>query len=120
MRYWPPTKRRGMAEAILKRERVRDYLLELIETHPAGAPIPAERVLCQQLSVSRPTVRSAVEELVNTGLQVRQHGRGTFVNRDKITQEMVSGTGSMSLPQASGTWEARVLEHARVRSREHT
>jgi GntR family transcriptional regulator len=103
-----------MAEAILKRERVRDYLLELIETHPAGAPIPAERVLCQQLSVSRPTVRSAVEELVNTGLLVRQHGRGTFVARAKITQEMVSGTGSMSLPRASGTWESRVLEHARI------
>jgi GntR family transcriptional regulator len=103
-----------MAEAILKRERVRDYLLELIETHPAGAPIPAERVLCQQLSVSRPTVRSAVEELVNTGLLVRQHGRGTFVARAKITQEMVSGDTSMSLPQAGGRWESRVLEHARI------
>ncbi len=103
-----------MGEAILKREQVRDYLLELIETHPAGAPIPAERVLCQQLSVSRPTVRSAVDELVNTGLLVRQHGRGTFVAKAKITQEMVSGTGSMSLPRASGTWESRVLEHARV------
>ncbi|MFS8097017.1 GntR family transcriptional regulator [Lentzea alba] len=101
-----------MGEAILKRERVRDHLLELIETHPAGAPIPAERVLCQQLSVSRPTVRSAVEELVNTGLLIRQHGRGTFVARPKIAQEMVSGP--MSLPQASGTWESRVLEHARI------
>ncbi|MBY8852715.1 GntR family transcriptional regulator, partial [Saccharothrix sp. MB29] len=68
-----------MAEPILKRERVRDYLLELIETHPPGAPIPAERVLCARLSVSRPTLRSAVDELVNTGLLVRQHGRGTFV-----------------------------------------
>ncbi|HUQ56100.1 GntR family transcriptional regulator [Lentzea sp.] len=103
-----------MGEAILKREQVRDYLLELIETHPAGAPIPAERVLCQQLSVSRPTVRSAVDELVNTGLLVRQHGRGTFVARAKITQELVSGTGSMSLPRAGGTWSSRVLEHARV------
>ncbi|MFI6095846.1 GntR family transcriptional regulator [Lentzea sp. NPDC051213] len=103
-----------MGEAILKRERVRDYLLELIETHPAGAPIPAERVLCQQLSVSRPTVRSAVEELVNTGLLIRQHGRGTFVARAKITQELVSDHNSMTLPQAGGTWDSRVLEHARI------
>lgn len=104
-----------MAEPILKREQVRDYLLELIETHPAGAPIPAERVLCQQLSVSRPTVRSAVEELVNTGLLVRQHGRGTFVARAKITQELVSDHHhSMTLPQAGGRWESRVLEHARI------
>lgn len=101
-----------MAEPILKRERVRDYLLELIETHPAGAPIPAERTLCQLLSVSRPTVRSAVEELVNTGLLSRQHGRGTFVARAKITQELVSDTATV--PQAGGRWESRVLEHARI------
>ncbi|MDQ2588048.1 MULTISPECIES: GntR family transcriptional regulator [Saccharothrix] len=103
-----------MAEPILKRERVRDYLLELIETHPPGAPIPAERVLCARLSVSRPTLRSAVDELVNTGLLVRQHGRGTFVAPAKITQELVSGDRAMTLPQAGGAWTSRVLEHARV------
>ncbi|MFC6092672.1 GntR family transcriptional regulator [Saccharothrix lopnurensis] len=103
-----------MAEPILKRERVRDYLLELIETHPPGAPIPAERTLCRQLSVSRPTLRSAVDELVNTGLLIRQHGRGTFVAPAKITQELVSGDRAMTVPQASGVWTSRVLEHARI------
>ncbi len=103
-----------MGEPILKRELVRDHLLELIETHPSGAPIPAERVLCHQLSVSRPTVRSAVEELVNLGLLVRQHGRGTFVARAKITQELVSDSHAMTAPAASGTWSSRVLEHAKL------
>ena len=103
-----------MAEPILKRERVRDYLLELIETHPPGAPIPAERVLCAQLSVSRPTLRSAVDELVNTGLLIRQHGRGTFVAPAKITQELVSADRAMTVPQAGGAWTSRVLEHARI------
>lgn len=103
-----------MAGAILKRERVRDFLLELIETHPPGAPLPAERILCQRLSVSRPTLRSAVAELVNTGLLVRQHGRGTFVAPAKITQELVSDDRAMVLPQAAGTWTSRVLEFATV------
>ncbi|MBB5802325.1 GntR family transcriptional regulator [Saccharothrix ecbatanensis] len=115
--YWSATgktKRGGMAEPILKRERVRDYLLELIETHPPGAPIPAERALCRQLEVSRPTLRSAVDELVNTGLLIRQHGRGTFVAPAKITQELVSADRAMTVPQADGAWTSRVLEHARI------
>jgi GntR family transcriptional regulator len=103
-----------MAGAILKRERVRDFLLEMIETHPPGAPLPAERVLCQRLSVSRPTLRSAVDELVNNGMLVRQHGRGTFVAPTKITQELVSDDRAMVLPQAAGTWTSRVLEFATV------
>ena len=104
----------SMAGAILKRERVRDYLLELIETHAPGALLPAERELCQRLSVSRPTLRSAVDELVNTGLLVRQQGRGTFVAPAKITQELVSDDRVMVLPQAAGTWTSRVLEYATV------
>ncbi|HEX2130258.1 MAG TPA: GntR family transcriptional regulator [Actinophytocola sp.] len=103
-----------MAEGILKRERVRDYLLELIESHPPGAPLPAERILCQRLSVSRPTLRSAVDELVNNGMLVRQHGRGTFVAPAKITQELVSDEGAMVLPQAAGVWTSRVLEFATI------
>ena len=68
------------------------------------APLPAERILCQRLSVSRPTLRSAVDELVNNGMLVRQHGRGTFVAPAKITQEMVSDDRTMVLPQAAGTF----------------
>jgi GntR family transcriptional regulator len=103
-----------MAGAILKRERVRDYLLEMIETHPPGAPLPAERTLCQRLEVSRPTLRSAVDELVNNGMLVRQHGRGTFVAPAKIEQELVSDERAMVLPQAAGTWTSRVLEFATI------
>jgi GntR family transcriptional regulator len=103
-----------MAGAILKRERVRDYLLEMIETHPPGAPLPAERILCQRLEVSRPTLRSAVDELVNNGMLVRQHGRGTFVAPAKIEQELVSDDRAMVLPQAAGTWTSKVLEFATI------
>lgn len=100
----------------LKRERVRDYLLELVESQVPGDPIPSERTLCEQLSVSRPTLRSAVDELVNTGLIVREHGRGMFVAPAKITQELVADEHSFSLPKADGTWSSKVLELTTVQA----
>ncbi|MDL2079013.1 GntR family transcriptional regulator [Streptomyces sp. GXMU-J15] len=96
--------------AILKRERVRDAILELIEARRPGDAIPSERTLCSQLGVSRPTLRAAVDELVVAGLLVREHGRGMFVAAEKITQELVSDPNSMSLPQAGGVWTSRLLE----------
>jgi GntR family transcriptional regulator len=35
--------------------------------------------LCQELSLSRPTVRQAIAELVSEGILVIVKGRGTFV-----------------------------------------
>ncbi|MGW6740590.1 GntR family transcriptional regulator [Streptomyces sp. NPDC055025] len=73
---------------VLKRERVRDHLLGLVDTRRPGDAIPSERTLCAELGVSRPTLRTAVDELVATGLLVREHGRGMFVAPAKITQEL--------------------------------
>ncbi|NEE30048.1 GntR family transcriptional regulator, partial [Streptomyces sp. SID7982] len=85
---------------VLKRERTRDAVLELIESRSPGDAIPSERTLCTLLGVSRPTVRAAVDELVAAGLLVREHGRGMFVAPAKITQELVSGDRALSVPQA--------------------
>ncbi|MGA5125615.1 GntR family transcriptional regulator [Streptomyces pseudogriseolus] len=96
--------------AVLKRERVRDALLELIEARRPGDAVPSERALCARLGVSRPTVRAAVDELVVAGLLVREHGRGMFVAAEKITQELVAEHGALTVPQARGVWTSRVLE----------
>lgn len=96
--------------AVLKRERVRDAVLELIEERRPGDAIPSERVLCARLGVSRPTLRAAVDELVVAGLLVREHGRGMFVAAEKITQELVSDPQGFVLPQAAGVWTSRLLE----------
>ncbi|MFF0203873.1 GntR family transcriptional regulator [Streptomyces sp. NPDC005017] len=96
--------------AMLKRERVRDAILELIEVRRPGDAIPSERVLCAELGVSRPTLRAAVDELVVAGLLVREHGRGMFVAAEKITQELISDRHAFSLPQAGGVWTSRLLE----------
>lgn len=96
--------------AVLKRERVRDAIRELIEERNPGDAIPSERTLCARLGVSRPTLRAAVDELVVAGLLVREHGRGMFVAAEKITQELVSDRRAFSLPQAAGAWTSRLLE----------
>ncbi|MEW2495252.1 GntR family transcriptional regulator [Streptomyces nodosus] len=99
---------------VLKRERVRDAVLEMVEERRPGDAIPSERTLCAQLEVSRPTLRAAVDELVTAGVLVREHGRGVFVAPDKITQELVPGHHSLSVPQAAGAWSSRLLEFTTV------
>lgn len=99
---------------VLKRERVREHLLGLIEAGEPGDAIPSERTLCAELGVSRPTLRMAVDELVATGQLVREHGRGMFVAPAKITQELTSDDTAFVVPRASGAWSSRILERATI------
>ncbi|MFV0132029.1 GntR family transcriptional regulator [Streptomyces sp. HMX87] len=101
---------------VLKRERARDAVLEMVEQRRPGDAIPSERALCAQLGVSRPTLRAAVDELVAAGVLTREHGRGVFVAPEKITQELVPGPGHqpLSVPRASGAWTSRLLEFTTV------
>lgn len=43
--------------------------------------IPSEEALSQQLGVSRATLREALSKLETTGVIIRRHGVGTFVNQ---------------------------------------
>jgi GntR family transcriptional regulator len=44
-----------------------------------GQQIPSELALCEELNLSRPTVRQAISELVTEGILVIVKGKGTFV-----------------------------------------
>ena len=94
-----------------KRDRVRAHLLDLVEEVEPGSSIPSERQLCEQLGVSRPTLRSVVDELVRDGALVRRHGKGVFVARAKIAQNLAQagGAGSHILASVDGTWASRTL-----------
>lgn len=100
--------------AVLKRERVREVILELAESRSPGDAIPSERTLCAELGVSRPTLRAAVDELVATGVLIREHGRGMFVAPEKITQELVSDRQTLTAPLTTGAWSSRLLEFTTV------
>lgn len=47
-----------------------------------GQQIPSELALCEELDLSRPTVRQAIAELVNEGLLIIHKGKGTFVTSE--------------------------------------
>ena len=51
--------------------------------YKAGDKIPSETELCQRYQVSRITVRSAINELVEEELLFKTQGKGTFVAEPK-------------------------------------
>ncbi len=53
-----------------------------------GDLLPSENDLIAQYSVSRTTVRRAIQELVNDGLAYTIHGKGTFVAERQLTQHL--------------------------------
>lgn len=69
-------------------KQIYDGFNQLIESGElsAGDQIPSERELCEQLKISRMTVRAAIDELVRDGLLIRKHGSGTVVSTTKITK----------------------------------
>ncbi len=66
--------------------QVKKQLLDLIETMPAGSPVPPERALATQFGTSRTTVRQALTEMVVEGRLLRIQGKGTFVAKPKVAQ----------------------------------
>ena len=67
-----------------------------------GDLIPSERELSEQYGISRMTARQAITELVNEGLFYREQGKGTFVSRHKITQQLIRLTGFTEDMRARG------------------
>lgn len=53
---------------------------------PPGSRIENEISLAERLSLSRPTIRRAIQSLVDHGLVVRRRGIGTQVVHDKLTR----------------------------------
>lgn len=62
--------------------QLKDLILENIENkvYAPGSKISSELVLCEELGLSRPTVRQAISELVSEGQLQIVKGKGTFVS----------------------------------------
>lgn len=95
----------------MKRAEVRERLRELIDGLPQGDMMPSERQLSERFGVSRPTLRAAIDDLTRDDLLTRSHGRGTFIKRRKISQELTPiEAGNFNVPPAEGEWFSRVVE----------
>ncbi len=55
---------------------------------PSGSQIPTETDLMASYSVSRITIRRAVEELCKEGILTKKQGKGTFVQEKKIFRKL--------------------------------
>lgn len=81
-----------------------------------GDKIPSEPEFMNKYSISRITVRKAVEELVTEGYLVKKQGKGTFVNKPKIRRK-VENENVMSFDDAcrsSGMTPAHTLLDRKV------
>lgn len=69
-----------------------DAICDYIRDHrlDPGSPLPTEGVLCDELGVSRSSVREAVRVLATLDIVEVRHGRGTFVGRLSLAP-LVSG-----------------------------
>lgn len=69
----------------MKKIRLSDQIAEQLETMiatqglKAGDRLPAERQLAEQLEVSRPSLREAIQKLISKGLLVSRAGGGTYI-----------------------------------------
>jgi GntR family transcriptional regulator len=79
-----------------------------------GDRLPAERELAEQLTVSRGTIRQALDALAARGLVERGVGRGTFVAAGKVELRLQDVAGfTAQMARAGLVASARVL-HAAV------
>lgn len=81
-----PPEPRGQREP--KYWTLKQHLLDLLDTLAPGAPIPTERALATDFTVSRTTVRQALADLTVEGRLYRVQGKGTFVAEPKLAQRL--------------------------------
>src|SRR3954469_4963089 len=80
-----------------------------------GDRLPSERSLCDQLGVSRATVRRAVEELTADGL-VEARGRGSFVHDDAVMEPPNTLMSLNEVARSRGLDPTSVVLRAEVRA----
>lgn len=70
--------------------QLKEHLRIQIETgvYPSGARLPSERDLAEAFQVSRMTARQALQLLAKDGFTSSRVGKGTYVRRPKIAQEL--------------------------------
>src|SRR5258708_39173301 len=101
-----------MSRALLY-DRVESVLATAIAdgSLPPETQLPPEEGLIERFKVSRTTVRKAIQNLIERGLVEVRRGKGTFVTRPRITQELTELTGFVEDIQGFGRTPTSRLLH---------
>lgn len=85
-------------------KQLKDLIKEKILSGELGPnqKIPSELELSQQYQISRITVRNAISELVDEEMLVKKQGKGTFVHRPKIGENLLNGGSFTNLCRQNG------------------
>ena len=78
---------------------------------PPGARLQNEIAIAEGLGLSRPTIRRAMESLVDKGLLVRRRGIGTQVVQGQVTRQVELTSLFEDLKNSHHEPGTRVLEH---------
>ncbi len=83
-----------MSGMVPKYYLVKQKIVEMINNEEIGPDglIPSERELMGIFGLSRITVKKAIDDLVNEGYLYRIQGKGTFVKKDTLDQDLISIT----------------------------
>ncbi|SFR92200.1 DNA-binding transcriptional regulator, GntR family [Microbacterium sp. cf046] len=81
---------------------------------PAGARLDNEISIAHRLSLSRPTIRRAIQEVVDKGLLVRRRGIGTQVVQSTVTRQVELTSLYEDLQSGHHEPSTRVLAHESV------
>jgi GntR family transcriptional regulator, transcriptional repressor for pyruvate dehydrogenase complex len=95
------------------KDQVADMLLDMISSgdYGAGDRLPPERVLVEQLGVSRTVVREALNLLETRGIIRVEHGRGAIVSADGA-HVLHDNLGFLLRMQPSTLWELMEMRKA--------
>ena len=96
--------------------QVLNYLKERIAdgTYSANTAMPSELELIEMLQVSRPTVRHAMQILIEEGLVERAPGRGTFIveKTSAIKQRPRTGNLAIIVPEVRDSFLMKIIRGA--------
>lgn len=81
---------------------------------PPGARLENEISIAERLGLSRPTIRRAIQELVDKGLLVRRRGIGTQVVQGSVTRQVELTSLYEDLQNTQHDPGTRVLAHEMV------
>lgn len=75
--------------------QLKNLVIEKIESgeFAENSKIPSEQEFCEMYSISRPTVRQAINELTSNGYLFKEKGKGTFVAKTKSRIDIKNYSG---------------------------